>query len=225
MENERSVNRFWSLKVTGPFLRLEEVIDSEEWFHGSSRNWARYGESSFANMSILDRFLILRGIYNQGDFADRTRRQVLRYYDECKTILSELVVGDPMYESFWQITNDVFNTIYVPVFIGIGVNPSTFVGGEVIKTGFVWSPEYFGNEIHKKQIDKRSLYALLLCVYKRYTHVKGFSELCQDQLIDLCKVGPTLKRWVYRKGLDLGETPGGMLCSKFKESYKESEIR
>lgn len=231
MENERSVNRFWSLKLTGTFLRLEPVVDSEEWFRGSARNWARYGESSFANMSILDRFIILRGIYNQGDFADRTRRQVLRYYDEYKTILSELTIGEPMYETAWLVTNDVFNTIYMPVFIGIGVHPSNLVGGEVVKTGFIWSPKYLAdmgheNEIHKKRMDKESMITFLTCVYKRYTHVKGLNDMCKSDLIEFCKVGHTVKRWVFRKGLDIGETPGHMLCHNFNvHAYEEHEVR
>lgn len=239
MENERNINRFWTLRLTGNPPRLEPVVDAEEWFHGCSRTWARYGETSFRTMSALDRFIVLRGIYDQGDFADRTRRQVLRYYDECKVLLGDLTVGDTMYDTFWQVTNDVFNTIYVSLFIGIGVSkpveymwsPEHFGNEMQMRTrfdlgGYVWSPEYFGDEMDKKRIDMRALRTLLLCVYKRYTHVKGFTDLVRSDIADYAKIGPTIKRKVYRNGLDLGETPGSMICTKFDvDLLKEVDIR
>jgi hypothetical protein len=215
MENRSYVNRFYTLELTtGVSMHLQAVVDAERWFQGTEKTHQENSEHAFGSMTILDRFLVLKGIYLETAYEDRTRRQLLRYYDECKILLSDLMVGGNMYVHMNDIVNGMYKFIFRSLDIGVGT------GDTFEANGYVWSPSYFNGHVSdrvKAVFTKEWLKMFLLCVSRRFNerNRRGLSDWTQEYIIPLVQYGRTEKKWVYRNGLSLGVKPCSMLCSQF----------
>lgn len=180
-------------------------------------------------MSELDRYIVLRAIFTSRAYEDRMRRQLLKYFDECKILMSELVITEPMYDTMSVIVRDMYNHIYVALYIGVGV------GGTFEPNGFVWSPTFFpdgtenkvfvaGKARPVKQVQlltNRAMVVLLMCArryvkrgYGNFKLLRGMSDYGRD-IVPFVQFGESRKKMVYRAGLDLGENEGSMICSEF----------
>ena len=217
MENRRYINRFYTLEKCVVGFQdpdLQAIVDTDRWFQGLEKTHQEIGEPSFANMSTLDRFLILKGIYLENAYEDRTRRQLLKYNDECKILLSDLAIGGNMYGYMNLVCKDMYSYIFRPVTIGIGV------GDKFEANGYVWSPSYHNGHVSdraKAIFTKEWLKMFLMCANRRFNerNRRGLGDITQEYIIPLIQYGRTEKKWVYRNGLVLGNKPDSMLCTQF----------
>lgn len=229
MENQRPVNRFITLALNYTTNVLEAVVDHERWFQGTGKTWGQYSEPSFGDLSCLDRYIILKGIFAARAYESRPRRLLLKYFDECKTLLGDLDMNGPMYSYMQDIVRSMYNNIYLALYIGQGVR------GTFEANGYVWSPTFFphgteGMLLDTKLVDgvatmtliseaqnltNRAIIVFLMCVAKRYRHCKGMNDFGRELINPYVQFGKVKRMMVYRNGLDLGENPGSMLCSEF----------
>ena len=230
MENVRYINRFWSLELTYPDFTYQPVVDCERWFQGTDKTWGDYAEPAFSALSELDSYIILKGIFTERAYENRTRRLLLKYFDECKILLSELDITEPMYDVMSEIVRDMYNHIYVALYIGEGVR------GTFEANGFVWSPSYFpdgtqdtvmvagkAEPVSEVQLLTNRAISVFLMSAIRYTKrgygdlrmLRGMADYGRQKIVPLVQFGESRKMMVYRSGLQLGEKMCSMTCSEF----------
>lgn len=201
MENQRYVNRYWSLELTYPDLTYQPVVDCERWFQGTDKTWGEYAEPAFGSLSELDRYIILKGIFAARAYEDRTRRLLLKYFEECKVLSEDLDVTEPMYDVMTDIVQDMYDFIYVNVRVSEGVTP--YSNDTYDHAGFISNG--LPVEVQAQQLTNEAVLTFMMCAVKAFnerTHRVGFIDTSLD-MVEYMQFGEVKEMVAYRNGLEM----------------------
>ena len=201
MENQRYVNRFWSLELTYPDLTYQPVVDCERWFQGTEKTWGQYAEPGFGSLSELDRYIILKGIFAARAYEERTRRLLLKYFDECKTLVEDLDVTEQMYDVMTNIVRDMYDFIYVNVRVMEGVTP--YSNNTYDHAGFISNG--LPKVVQAKQLTDEAVLTFMMCAFKVFnarTHRVGFFDTGRV-MIEYVQFDEIKEMVAYRNGLEM----------------------
>jgi len=200
MENQRYVNRFWSLELTYPGLTYEPVVDCERWFQGTDKTWGEYSEPDFDTLSELDRYIVLKGIFAARAYEDRPRRLLLKYFKKCKVLLEDLDITEPMYDVMTDIVRDMHDFIYVNVCVSEGVTP--FSNDTYDHAGFISNG--LPVKVQAQMLTNKMVMTFMLCA-KRTLDVKQYRVGLYDtgrDMVEYMQFGEVKEMVAYRNGLE-----------------------